>query len=193
MTRWIAAVCFAAPLAALCIGSCTPPATQKQEMTQEEKIARGRVISWSSGCNDCHTPGALYGAPDTTRLLSGSELGWQGPWGVSYPRNLTPDSTTGIATWTEDQIIAAFRTGHRPDGSVLLPPMPWPSFSRMSDEDAHALAVYIKSLPPVSHKAPDRIPPGGKLTGPVLTFPPPPAWDAQNLPPPPAPAAGGGK
>jgi mono/diheme cytochrome c family protein len=196
-TRWIvvaasSAVVFAALSVASCSAPQPPAAQQKTEMTLEEKIARGRVISWSSGCNDCHTPGTFYGAPDTTRLLSGSELGWKGPWGVTYPRNLTPDSTTGIASWTEDQIITAFRQGHRPDGTPLLPPMPWPAFSRMSDDDAHALAAFIKSLPPVHHKAPDVIPPGGKATGPMMVFPPPPAWDGKNLPPPPAAASGGG-
>lgn len=181
-TRWIALIATVSTLGvALFVASCSTPSAQKPEMTREQLIARGEVISWSSGCQDCHTPGTFYGVPDTTRQLSGSELGWQGPWGVSYPRNLTPDST-GLATWTEDQIIAAFRTGHRPDGSVLLPPMPWPAYSRMSDDDARALAAFIKSLPPVKHVPPSVLPPGAQVSGPVLVFPPPPAWDAQNLP-----------
>lgn len=153
--------------------------------TTEQLIARGRQISYSSGCNDCHTPGGLYGAPDTTRMLSGSELGWEGPWGVSYPRNLTPDMETGIGKWSEQDIITAFRTGHRPDQTPLNPPMPWPAYAHMSDDDAHALATFIKSLPPIVHKAPAVIPPGTPATGPRLTFPPPPAWDGMNLPKPP--------
>jgi hypothetical protein len=141
-------------------------------------------LSVITGCNDCHTPGSLYGAPDTTRLLGGSDLGWHGPWGVSYPRNLTPDPETGIGSWTEDDIIKAIRTGQRPDGSPLLPPMPWPNFAHLTDEDARALAVYLKSIPPVKHQVPASTPPAAKPTGPMLSFPPPPAWDAQNLPPP---------
>jgi len=121
-------------------------------------------------------------------MLSGSELGWEGPWGVTYPRNLTTDAETGIGSWTEEQIVTAFRTGQRPDKSPLLPPMPWPAYAHMSDDDAYALAAYIKSLPPIRHQAPDRLPPG-KGKGPRLSFPPPPAWDAQNLPPPPGAAA----
>lgn len=193
-TRWIGiASCLAAVAALAGVVSCTRTEANKNvstAMTQEQKIARGKVISWSSGCNDCHTPGTFYGAPDTTRLLSGSELGWEGPWGVTYARNLTPDST-GIATWTEEQIVTAFRQGHRPDGSPLLPPMPWPAYAMMSDEDAYALAAYIKTIPPVHHRNPDRQPPGAKHTGPRLTFPPPPAWDGQHLPPPSASAEGG--
>ncbi len=133
---------------------------------------------------DCHTPGTLYGAPDTTRLLSGSELGWQGPWGTTYARNLTPDPETGLGKWTQADIVKALRIGQRPDGSPILPPMPWPSYARLSDEDLHALAAYLKSIPAVNHKVPDRLPPGTKAPA-ALIFPPPPAWDAQNLPPPP--------
>ncbi len=102
---------------------------------------------------------------------------------MSYARNLTPDQATGIGSWTEEQIVTAIRAGRRPDGSPLLPPMPWPDFAHFTDDDAHAIAAFLKSIPPVSHKAPDRIPPGVKVTGPALVFPPPPAWDAKNLPP----------
>jgi hypothetical protein len=122
-------------------------------------------------------------------MFSGSELGWEGPWGVTYPRNLTPHPETGIGSWTEDDIVTAFRQGHRPDRSPILPPMPWPAFAHMNDEDAYALAAFLKSLPPIDHKVPDRQPPGAVATGARLTFPPPPAWDAMNLP---SPAAGGG-
>jgi len=193
-TRWtFASLTIGAIVMAIVAVSCTQQAPPGPvEMTAAEKVARGKVISFSSGCQDCHTPGTFYGATDTTRMLSGSELGWEGPWGVTFPRNLTPDAETGIASWTEEDIITAFRTGHRPDQTQIMPPMPWPAYALMSDEDAHALAAFIKSLPPVHHKAPDKIPPGVKFNGPRLTFPPPPAWDGQNLPKPPdaAPPAG---
>jgi mono/diheme cytochrome c family protein len=166
-----------AVIGALIVVSCASN-TKQPEMTAADKVARGAVLVWSSGCVDCHTPGTFYGAPDTTRMLSGSELGWEGPWGVTFPRNLTPDQATGIGSWTEDQIVAALRTGHRPDGSVLLPPMPWQAYSHMPDDDAYAVAAYLKSIPPIDHKAPDKLPPGTKSTLPVLSFPPPPAWDA---------------
>jgi mono/diheme cytochrome c family protein len=162
--------------------SCTS-AARKVEMTPAEKIARGRYISLICACNDCHTPGTFYGAPDTTRMLSGSELGWHGPWGVSYPRNLTPDQQTGIGSWTEDQIVTAVRIGQRPDKTPILPPMPWPMYANLSDEDAYALAAYLKSIPPVTHKAPDRLPPSPTVTVPALSFPPPPAWDAPKTAP----------
>ncbi len=175
------------------VAACSPSGQSKPAGTPaenasapaEDQLARGRRIIYTSGCIDCHTPGAFYGAPDTTRLLSGSELGWTGPWGTTYPRNLTPDSTTGIGTWTEDQIVTAVRQGHRPDGTPLLPPMPWPFYAQLTDGDVHALAHYLKSIPPVHHEVPKVLKPGEKAPTAFL-LPPPPTWDAKNLPPPPA-------
>jgi cytochrome c553 len=184
-TRWVAgSSLLVAAAGALFAASCTSgTGTGQPEMTQEQIVARGKQLTWASGCNDCHTPGTFYGSPDTTRMLSGSDVGWQGPWGTSYPRNLTPDPATGIASWTEEQIVTAFRTGHRPDGSPILPPMPWPAFAHMSDDDAYAIAAFLKTLPPIEHKVPDVVPPGGTPTTPVIVIPPPPPWDAPRTPP----------
>lgn len=142
-------------------------------------IARGRMLAMIGGCNDCHTPGTLFGAPDFSRQLSGSELGWNGPWGTSYGRNLTPDMETGLGYYSEKEITDALRSGHRLDGKPMLPPMPWQNLTAMSDADMRALVAFLKSLPPVSHKVPDALPPGSTpTTGAYVSFPPPPAWDA---------------
>jgi mono/diheme cytochrome c family protein len=174
--------------------SCAPnqqSTTAEQSTTVASKpdpVVRGRYLVTIMSCNDCHTPGYFYGAPDTLRRLSGSDLGWIGPWGVVHARNLTPDST-GIGSWTKEQIVTALRAGITPDGALLAPIMPWQNFSSILDQDdAMAIAAYLKSLPPVSHKNLDRIPPGQKPTGATIAFPPPPAWDV-----PPAKAQGGAK
>jgi len=169
--------------ASLVLISCAKQTPGPQPMTEAEQIARGSYLTHTSGCNDCHTPGYFYGAPDTTRLLSGSELGWKGPWGVSYARNLTPEPQTGIGAWSESDIVTAIRTGKRPDGRMLLPPMPWPDFAHFTDDDAMAIAKFLKSIPPVSHKVPDILPPDGTVTGSAFVLPPPPAWDAPRTPP----------
>ncbi len=142
----------------------------------------GAYLVTIMGCNDCHTPGTLYGAPDFTRSLSGSELGWYGPWGTSYPRNLTPDPETGIASWSEDDIVRALRTGRRPDGTELRPPMPWPNYAVLKERDIRSIAMYLKALPPIHHKNLDALPPGQKATGSFITMPPPSAWDAPPKP-----------
>ena len=113
------------------------PAAAKPAATSAEaaakKIAHGKHLSVVSVCGDCHTPGTLFGAPDFSRELSGSELGWQGPWGTSYARNLTPDMETGLGKYKEEDIVNAIKGGHRLDGSPMQPPMPWQNYATFSD------------------------------------------------------------
>ncbi len=119
----------------------------------EAQVARGRYLVTVAGCSDCHTPGALLGAPDMKRYLGGSDVGFSIPGqGVFVGQNLTPDEETGLGAWTNEQIIATIRTGKRPDGSALSPVMPYPAFSHLSDDDAQAIAAFLKSIPAVSHK-----------------------------------------
>jgi mono/diheme cytochrome c family protein len=185
--RWIRALLvLSAVVAASFAGlSCAPSKQETAAAPAQDPVARGRYLVTIMSCNDCHTPGYFYGAPDTTRRLSGSEVGWAGPWGVVRARNLTPDSATGIGSWTKEQIVTALRTGNTPDGTQLAPIMPWMNYGSILDEgDAMAIAAYLKSLPPVTHKNLDRIPPDQKPTGALIVMPPPPAWDAPTGPPP---------
>jgi mono/diheme cytochrome c family protein len=145
-------------------------------------VEHGAYLVTIMGCHDCHTPGYLYNAADYNRALSGSELGWVGPWGTSYPRNLTPDVETGIGSWTEDQIVLALQTGRRPDGTELLPPMPWPNYAGLKTRDVRSIAKYLKSVPPVRHQNLPQLPPGQNSPTSALAFPPPPAWDVPKAP-----------
>lgn len=183
MTRRIYVAIAAISLVALAAGVGASGCSQSPTAQQAEAVdtlALGEKITYTSGCQDCHTPGTLYGAPDFSRQLTGSELGWKGPWGVSYPRNLTPDMETGLGTWTEEQIAIAIRTGMRPDGTLLLPPMPWPMYSHLTEFEALAVAKFLKSLPPTSHRVPDVVLPGAEPPADAcyLVFPAPRPWDA---------------
>ena len=189
-TRLVGILLLAASIATS-LGSLSCASKQPENATAVavDPVVRGRYLVTIMSCNDCHTPGYFYGAADTMRRLSGSDLGWIGPWGVVHARNLTPDSATGIGSWTKEQIVQTLRTGNTPDGAQLATIMPWMNYSSiLDDNDAMAIATYLKSLPPITHKNLDRIPPGQKPTGLNVTFPPPPAWD---VPPPPAGAAAG--
>ena len=158
------------------VSACTPQAPPQAAAPKQDPVARGRYLTTIMSCNDCHTPGYFYGMPDTTRRLSGSDVGWVGPWGVVHARNLTPDST-GIGAWSAEEIVATLRTGSTPDHAQLAPIMPWGNYGDLTDEDAYAIAAYLKSLPPIHHVNLPRIPPGEPATGANVPFPPPPAWD----------------
>ena len=146
MTRFGGAAAIGA-VAVLASGLSAPAAAD------DAQIARGRYLVGIAGCSDCHTPGGMMGAADMKRYLGGSDVGFSIPGeGVYVGQNLTPDDETGIGKWTSDDIITAIRKGKRPDGSELSGVMPSASFARLTDEDAAAIAAFLKSIPPVNNK-----------------------------------------
>jgi len=119
----------------------------------DSQLARGRYLVSIAGCSDCHTPGGMLGSPDMKRYLGGSDVGFSIPGqGVFVGQNLTPDVETGLGKWTSEQIVTAIRKGKRPDGTELSGVMPYNSFANLTDEDAFAIAAFLKSLPPVNNK-----------------------------------------
>jgi len=119
----------------------------------DAQIARGKYLVSIAGCSDCHTPGGMLGSPDMKRYLGGSDVGFSIPGqGVFVGQNLTPDADTGLGKWSLDQIVTAIRKGKRPDGSELSGVMPSASFANLTDDDANAVAAFLKSLPPVKNK-----------------------------------------
>lgn len=132
----------------------------------QDEVDRGKYLAGIMDCAGCHTPGIFFGKPDFTRTLAGSEVGFEIPGlGIFYPRNLTPDRETGIGAWSRDEIVAAIRTGARPDGRILAPAMPWRSYSVLTDADANALAAYLQSLPAVKNSVPAMTGPTEKASG----------------------------
>ena len=145
---------------------------------QDSKIARGQYMVTAALCTDCHTPGFFFGKPDMARYLGGSDVGFEVPGlGVFHGRNLTPDKETGLGNWTEDQIVTAIQTGVRPDGRELAPIMPWHAFANLTKDDAHAIAAFLKSLPPVKNKVPGPFGPSEKQTTFVFRIVPPEPQD----------------
>lgn len=135
----------------------------------DEQVARGKYLVTIAGCNDCHTPGYFLGKPDMEHMLSGSEVGFDMPGlGTFYGPNLTPDKATGLGNWSAAEIVTALQTGMRPDGRALAPIMPWRAFANFTDDDAQAIAAFLKSLPPVENKAPGPFGPDEKPTSFVM-------------------------
>jgi mono/diheme cytochrome c family protein len=142
---------------------------------------RGKYLASFAGCDHCHTPGYFLGHPDMTRAFIGSDVGFKvGDLGVFVGPNLTSDKETGLGNWTDAQIAAAFTTGVRPDGRILAPIMPWRSFAKMTKSDVAALVAFLRSLPPVTNKAPGPFGPNDKPPIFVMTLVPPEATAAKQ-------------
>lgn len=143
---------------------------QTQASLADELLQRGTYLVHIMACGDCHTDGALAGRPDPARYLAGSRIGFEIPdLGIFYPPNLTPDAETGLGTWSTDDIVRAIREGERPDGRELAPIMPSrAAYRQLTDEDALALATYLKSITPVRHQVPDPVGPSEQPSSPYL-------------------------
>jgi mono/diheme cytochrome c family protein len=148
-TRKAAIITFAAGLLA-CRGPLVPAsASGTLAIDTTNLVARGEyIVRNAAACGGCHSTDERN--PDGP-LGGGTEFkDWR--LGTIRAANLTPDSATGLGTWTDDDIVRALRSGQRKDGRLLAPVMPYDWLHRMSDGDALAVAQYLKSLPAVRHE-----------------------------------------
>ena len=104
------------------------------------------LVNGLAACGACHTNPAP-GSPELAGGRSFSTIAF-----TAHAANLTPDPETGVGAWTDEQLIAGFREGRRPHGSIIGPPMPVALYRAMSDDDARAIVAYLRSLPPVVNK-----------------------------------------
>lgn len=128
-------------------------------------IDRGRYLVQIVGCNDCHTPNYALsdGKVPEAAWLTGDALGWNGPWGTTYPSNLRLSMTAmSEAAWVKAARHAAYR-----------PPMPSVSLRTMTDRDLRAIYRFVRSLGPAGEAAPAYLPPGTEPQGPAVRFPAP--------------------
>jgi mono/diheme cytochrome c family protein len=154
-----------------------PPVFNEDIPYSPEQIIRGEYLVGLLGCSSCHTDGALVGTPNYQRHLAGSNTGIaysnplkQGNPGVVYPANLTPDADTGIGLISDEALIQQIRMGLNPDGGHTLPVMPWPAYSKLTDDDVDSIVAYLRSLPPIRHRVPNNVQPGQRATAPYVHF-----------------------
>ena len=127
-------------------------AGSRQYVKARSPIDAGRYIVTIGGCNDCHTPNWAEsdGNVPEQAWLTGSPIGWRGPWGTTYASNLR----IVAAQTTEDAWVQMLR--HR----NARPPMPWMNVAKMSDKDARAVYRFVTSLGVAGERMPAYVEPG---------------------------------
>jgi mono/diheme cytochrome c family protein len=119
----------------------------------ETPVERGfYLVNAVAACASCHSSRTQPGAP----LSGGSKFGSEES--SVYAPNITPDQETGIGRWSDEQTIDAIRTGVRPDGSRIRPPMPQTAYRGMSDTDVMAIVAYLRSIRPIYNAVPRTTP-----------------------------------
>jgi mono/diheme cytochrome c family protein len=112
-----------------------------------------RTAEWNRGaylvnalghCAECHSPrNALGGIVAAQRFAGGPD-----PEGKGWVPNITQK---GIGDWSEKDIAYFLESGQTPDGDSAGGAMTRVirNMAELSDADRMAMAVYLKSLPPV--------------------------------------------
>jgi mono/diheme cytochrome c family protein len=105
---------------------------------------RGRyLVEGLSHCGACHTPKNFFGADKRGYAFAGAPVaGWFAP-------RLDAAERSGLQSWSIDDITEYLQTGRNAKSHAdgLMAQVIVNSTSKMSDGDARAIAVYLKSLP----------------------------------------------
>jgi mono/diheme cytochrome c family protein len=152
-----------------------PTMNEVAAAASDPSVQRGRVLVIHLDCGSCHsgyTPGGegwLTGArtPEDTFQIGSF---------ITRARNLTPDNLTGIGRFSERQLFNALRYGLRPgetpdveitatapgqgnfpaNPKYLAPPMPWPAWRHLTDQELRDIAAYLKrGVKPVRNRVID--------------------------------------
>ena len=91
---------------------------------KEASPAYGEYLVNTLGCKDCHGANLTGGKPP---LPQGPHLG-------------------AVKGWTQEQFVAALRTGAAPGGKMLSDEMPWLVYSRMEDVELEAIYQYLRNV-----------------------------------------------
>jgi hypothetical protein len=133
-----------------------PASTEKIDRTPE-RLARGEYLAVHvADCTGCHSDFyadrfAVPARPGTIGqggFLFDKNLGVPGQ---VQAQNITQDEETGLGAWTDGEILRALREGVDRKGVSLFPMMPYEYFHDMSDDDARAVVVWLRTLKPIRH------------------------------------------
>lgn len=113
----------------------SPFTATTQSNTDPALVQRGEYVARLSDCVACHS------LPDAAPFAGGLKMAT--PLVAIYATNITPDPDHGIGKYSLAEFDQAVRHGVAPGGRRLYPAMPYPSYSKLSDEDVQALYAFF--------------------------------------------------
>jgi len=122
------------------------PGVYRDDPSRTAEWNRGAYLVQGAGhCSACHTGRNALGATVADADLAGGTI----PMLDWYASPLTSDAVAGLGDWSIPDIAALLKTGVSPRGTVFGPmtDVVKGSLEHLSDEDAKAMASYLKSLP----------------------------------------------
>jgi mono/diheme cytochrome c family protein len=117
----------------------------KADSAKSAEWNRGAYLSEAlAHCGECHTPRNVAFGLDNRKKFAGAETGgWR-----AY--NISGDGDSGVAKWSDDELVAYLKSGHAQNHGTASGPMGEAvaeSFSRMAPEDVQAIVTYVRSVP----------------------------------------------
>lgn len=163
----VVAILLSVVFTAIYFSSCSNNQTdQKTEASNEDSVKkvldRGAYLAnHVAGCLDCHSKRdftkfsgpVVHGTEGGGGMVFDQKFGLPG---VLYGKNITPDTATGIGSWTDAELLRALTQGINKNGDTLFPLMPYPQFNRMAKDDLLSIIAYIRTLKPISNAVPAR-------------------------------------
>ena len=126
--------------------------TSTASKSNDAVLERGRYLVEAAGhCAECHSTRNFMGVIKGGMRYGGGAT----PDGLSHFPNISQDET-GIGFWPEISIYNYLKTGKSPIGKIAGGDMAEviENTKLLPDEDLHAMAAYIKTLPGVDLPAP---------------------------------------
>jgi mono/diheme cytochrome c family protein len=105
-------------------------------------IDKGASLVAIGDCAFCHTK------PGGKSFAGGRKL--DTPFGAIFSTNITPETSTGIGTWSLLAFTRALREGVDRSGNYLYPAFPYDHFTKIKDDDIAAIYAYLMTRPPVT-------------------------------------------
>ena len=129
--RMLGRALFAAGKLPIQVATLMPETIDNADPAPGPTAEYGAYLAKVGGCTSCHSADLTGGAG--------------GDPAAPKPPNLTRAGNLG--KWSEQEFVRALREGKRPDGTVITDAMPWKVYGRMSDDELHALWLFLQSVP----------------------------------------------
>ena len=123
----------------------------------EDKIKTGAYLVNAGHCNGCHTPIDFKKMDFIKEMyLSGGSSFTRAGFKVNSA-NISPDSATGIGSWSEETFLAKFKSYRNAKNYSYSPGkfnsvMPWTILCNLTDDDLKSIYSYLRSTNPIKNK-----------------------------------------
>ena len=124
---------------------------------KKDEVEYGKYLTTMASCKNCHTPQGDKGDYIAELSFAGGMEFPLPTGGVTRSTNITPHET-GIGTWSKETFIARFKafsdsayTAPKVKAGEFNTPMPWTTYTGMTEEDLGAIYTYLQSLKPIEH------------------------------------------